>query len=76
MAVRRSTVTPSGTGSEWKTTNPDGSTSQHRTQERAIESGRDALGPKGGEVTIAGRDGKFREGITVPPGRDPFPPKG
>jgi len=29
----------------------------------------------GGEVRIQGRDGKFRDSDTVPPGRDPNPPK-
>jgi hypothetical protein len=29
----------------------------------------------GGEVRIQGRDSKFRDSDTVPPGRDPFPPR-
>lgn len=29
----------------------------------------------GGEVRIQGRDGKFRDADTVPPGKDPNPPK-
>lgn len=29
----------------------------------------------GGEVRIQGRDGRFRDSDTVPPGRDPYPPK-
>ena len=29
----------------------------------------------GGEVRIQGRDGKWRDSDTVPPGRDPFPPR-
>lgn len=29
----------------------------------------------GGEVRIQGRDGKFRDSDTVPPGNDPNPPK-
>lgn len=29
----------------------------------------------GGEVRIQGRDGKFRDSDTVPPGKDPNPPK-
>lgn len=76
MGVRRSVVTPSGTGSGWKNTGPDGKATNHQTQEKAIERGKNALGPKGGEVTIAGRDGRFREGITVKPANDPYPPKG
>lgn len=30
----------------------------------------------GGEVRIHGLDGKIRESDTVPPGNDPFPPRG
>jgi hypothetical protein len=29
----------------------------------------------GGEVVTQGRDGKFRDSDTVPPGNDPFPPR-
>lgn len=29
----------------------------------------------GGEVRIQGRDGRFRDSDTVPPGNDPNPPK-
>jgi hypothetical protein len=29
----------------------------------------------GGEVRIQGRDGRFRDSDTVPPGRDPNPPR-
>lgn len=29
----------------------------------------------GGEVRIQGKDGKFRDSDTVPPGNDPNPPK-
>jgi hypothetical protein len=29
----------------------------------------------GGEVRIQGRDGRFRDSDTVPPGNDPHPPK-
>jgi hypothetical protein len=76
MAVRRSVVTPRGTGKGWKATGPGGKTTNHKTQANAISGGKRNLRPKGGEVTIAGRDGKFREGITVKPAKDPFPPKG
>jgi hypothetical protein len=30
----------------------------------------------GGEVTVQGRDGKFRNKDTVAPAKDPYPPKG
>lgn len=29
----------------------------------------------GGEVVTQGRDGRFRDSDTVPPGNDPFPPR-
>lgn len=29
----------------------------------------------GGEVRIQGKDGRWRDSDTVPPGRDPFPPR-
>jgi hypothetical protein len=76
MAVRRAVVSPSGTGKGWKSTGPGVKTTQHKTQANAVKGGKKNLGPKGGEVTIAGRDGKFREGLTVKPAKDPFPPKG
>lgn len=41
--------------------------------ERAAK--RMAAGSGGGEVRIHGRDGKIRDSDTVPPARDPFPPK-
>lgn len=67
---------PSGTGKGWKTTGPGGQTTKHKTQESAIDQGRKNLGPKGGEISIQGEDGKFREGLTIKPAKDPFPPKG
>lgn len=45
---------------------------QSRAEEQAKSTVRD-LG--GGEVRIQGRDGKWRDSDTVPPGRDPFPPR-
>jgi hypothetical protein len=52
-------------------------TSVHPTQQAAIDAAKqDAAQQGGGEVTIQGRDGKFREKDTVPPGNDPHPPKG
>jgi hypothetical protein len=76
VAVRRAVVGPSGSGKGWKVTGPGGKTSNHKTQANAIHQGKKNVGAKGGEVSIQGRDGKFREGLTVRPGNDPFPPKG
>jgi hypothetical protein len=74
--TRRVVVGPSGTGKGWKSTGPGGKTSSHKTQANAIKQGRKSLGPKGGEVSIQRRNGKFREGLTIKPAKDPYPPKG
>lgn len=75
MGARRAVVGPSGSGKGWKVTGPGG-TSHHRTQENAIGAARKNLGPKGGEVSIQSRKGPFREGLTIKPANDPFPPRG
>lgn len=47
------------------------------TQRDAIDRAREIVGNLGGgEVRIQGRDGRFRDSDTVPPGNDPFPPRG
>ena len=47
------------------------------TQREAIDRAREIVGNNGGgEVRIQGRDGHWRDSDTVPPGNDPFPPKG
>jgi hypothetical protein len=52
-------------------------TSVHDTQRDTIDAAKDDLRRQGGgDVTIQGRDGKFRDKDTVPPAKDPFPPKG
>lgn len=51
--------------------------SVHDTQKEAIKAAREMLhNTGGGELTIAGVDGKFRQKNTITPGNDPFPPKG
>lgn len=48
----------------------------HETQRDAAERARRQLEQGGGgELTIKGRDGKIRSKDTIPPGRDPNPPK-
>jgi hypothetical protein len=76
VGARRAVVGPSGSGKGWKVTGPGPKASNHKTQQNAINQGRKNVGPKGGEVTIQGRNGKFREGLTIKPGNDPYPPKG
>jgi len=51
--------------------------SVHETQRAAIEAARGNLRNQGGgEVTIQGRDGSFRDKDTIVPGHDSFPPRG
>jgi hypothetical protein len=50
--------------------------SLHRTQEEAVKAANNMLKNQGGgELTISGKDGKFRSKDTVKPGNDPCPPK-
>jgi uncharacterized protein YdaT len=48
--------------------------SVHRTQQEAIDAGRDIARNQGTELFIHGRDGRIRERDSH--GNDPFPPKG
>lgn len=53
------------------------SSSHQDTQEKAIERAKEIVANSGGgEVTIQDRNNKFREGITVAPANDPYPPEG
>jgi len=50
--------------------------SVHDTQSDAAAAARDMLQRSGGgELTIVGRNGRIRSKDTIPPGRDPNPPK-
>jgi hypothetical protein len=50
--------------------------SLHGTQKDAEKAAkRVAYNAGGGEVRIQGRDGRWRDSDTVPPGNDPFPPR-
>lgn len=44
-------------------------------QEAESEAKELAAGSGGGEVRIHDRDGRIRDSDTVPPARDPFPPR-
>lgn len=60
-----------------KRNDSDRVSSKHSTQKEAEHSAREMLRHQGGgELTIKGVDGKIRDKDTVPPGHDPFPPKG
>lgn len=50
--------------------------SVHDTQKSAEIAAKETVGNLGGgEVRIQGKDGKWRDSDTVPPGNDPNPPK-
>ena len=51
------------------------SSSHHDTQAEAEVRAKEILARSGGEVVIHDKEGKIRDSDTVPPGRDPFPPK-
>jgi hypothetical protein len=45
-------------------------------QDEAVRAARENLkNAGGGELTIQGRDGRFRDKNTITPGNDPFPPR-
>jgi len=59
-----------------KRNDSDRASSTHSTQKEAEQSAKEMLTKSGGgELTIKGRDGKIRSKDTIPPGRDPNPPK-
>jgi hypothetical protein len=76
-----------GDNDRWVTRNDDGTwsvkkpgaeraSSKHDTQKDAIDSARDALKKSGGgELIVQGTDGKIRSKDTIPPAKDPFPPR-
>lgn len=67
---------PDGTWQN-KRNDSDRASSLHKTQAEAVKAARENLHNQGGgELTIQGRDGKFRGKDTISPGKDPFPPKG
>jgi len=67
---------PDGTWSN-KRNDASKASSLHSTQKEAIEASRAMLKRQGGgEMTIQGKDNKFRSKDTVAPGNDPYPPKG
>jgi hypothetical protein len=48
----------------------------YKTQGEAIEAAKQTLHKQGGgELIIKGRDGRIRSKDTIPPGRDPYPPR-
>lgn len=65
-------------GDEWvnKRNDADRVSSTHSTQKEAAAAAKEMLHNQGGgELTLKGTDGKIRSKDTIPPGKDPFPPK-
>ena len=54
----------------------DNASSLHHTQKSAEQSAREMLKHSGGgELITKGTDGKIRSKDTIPPAKDPFPPR-
>jgi hypothetical protein len=59
-----------------KRTDSDRASSLHDTQHEAEDAAREMLrNSGGGELITKGLDGKIRSKDTIPPGRDPYPPR-
>jgi len=59
-----------------KRTSSDKASSLHNTQKEAENTAREMLkNSGGGELITKGLDGKIRSKDTIPPAKDPFPPK-
>lgn len=60
-----------------KRNDADKASSLHKTQADAYKAARSmSENQGGGEITVQGRDGKFVNKNTVPPAKDPYPPRG
>jgi len=76
--TNRRIVSPNS-GGGWDVHKPGAarSSSHHDNQGEAQEAARRYLhNEDGGELITQGRDGTIRAKDTVPPGRDPYPPRG
>ena len=63
---------------EWAVVKPHAkrASSVHSTQREAEQRAKEIVKNRGGgEVRIQDRRGRWRDSDTVPPGRDPFPPR-
>lgn len=66
---------PDGTW-ENKRNDAEKASSLHETQRRAEQAAKEMLRNQGGgELTVKGVDGRIRSKDTIPPGKDPNPPK-
>jgi len=72
----RHVVPNSGGGWDVKKPNASRASSHHDTQAQAEARAKGIVARAGGgEVVIHGADGRIRDSDTVPPGKDPFPPR-
>lgn len=72
----RHVVPDPGGGWNVRAPNADRSSGHFDTQQQAIDRARDIVrNTGGGEVVIHDRRGRVRDSDTVPPGRDPNPPR-
>jgi hypothetical protein len=78
MSEQRHVVRDSETG-DWRVVAPhaERASAVEPTQAEAVDRAREILGNTGGgELFVHGRAGQIRKRDTVPPGQDPYPPKG
>jgi hypothetical protein len=76
MTERRHVVPNPAGGWDVKRPAADRASSHHRTQAEAEARAKEILrNLGGGEAVVHGRDGRIRDSDTVPPARDPHPPK-
>jgi hypothetical protein len=77
MANRRDVVPSKGDKKGWDVTKPTSGqpVSHHKTQAAAEKAAKQDIKPQGGEVVIHGRDGRIRDKDTMPPAKDPNPPR-
>lgn len=74
MAKRNQHIVLHEDGWAVKSAGSQRASSVHRTQEEAIEKGREMAQNQKTELFIHGRDGRIRERNSY--GNDPFPPRG
>ncbi len=74
MSKRNQHVVPHDDGWAVRGADSQRATSIHRTQQDAIDAGREIARNQGSELFIHGRDGRIRDRDSH--GNDPFPPTG
>lgn len=77
MGKNRRHVVPSERGG-WDVAKPGAgrASSNHPTQSEAEQRAKEIVRRQGGgEVVIHGRDGRIRDSDTIPPAKDPNPPR-